>query len=912
MFDLHRHDEYSTFDGFGNAKDLAALAKELGYKSLSTTNHGNTNGLIKTYHACKDVGIKAILGVEGYFLPKYKPQTRGYHMILIAKNLKGYGNLNRIQYEGEKQKYYNPIWDFKILSKYNEGLICTTACVAGYLSQCIIKDEMFKARKFLLKLKEIFGDDLYIEVQPYKVSEEGLQEKINVESIKLGKELGIKCILTSDSHRGRKDDFDTYMKMHEIAKHNFDDIEATYAERYMPRPDEMRKRFYKMHKKDFGEKETKRLALEMYKNLDEIEDKCEKDYLDNLQLLLPKVQKENGKTSFEILVGKIKSGLKTRGKYTKEYIKRCKDEIEVIKERGFEDYFLIVADYVNWAKRQGIAVGPGRGSVCNSLVAYSLGITDVDSILYGLDFRRFLRKDKKNIPDIDMDFETSRRHEVIEYLCKKYKGHAARICSYGLYKVDNLLNDLAKVCGLVTEDEEGKQVTNKSELSAIKSFVKKYADDLGNINIELMLEAKEAKMYNAQYDNILNHFAKMFKKVRYIGTHAAGVAITGGNLLDYVALRIDKDGNVFTNYDLIDIESINVIKFDILGLKTMESIGDLRKSTGVTVNYDEITKDKKILQAFKEGNCDGIFQFEKATARNILKNIDCDCFDDVVAASSMNRPGPLSLKMPELYAKNKQNVEEAKSTKYWDYTSETYGTIIYQEQIMQICVYIGEMQWSIADKIIKMMKSTAQKEHERAEQERLGQSLLEEFWAGAKKHGFSRKEAEDVFVKMTDSYSFNKGHGVGYSLLSVEEMFYKVYYPAEYWFAKLKYAKDEAEFNRFCEKAVADGLVVFLPHVNYSIPHSRLRMVDGEKAIQQGLSEIKNVGEKAAQEISDERKRNGIFTSYDNFYDRCKSRVVTTRVISTLKEQGALEFNKKKYIQRTITYNSSLLARAKR
>ena len=227
MFDLHRHDEYSTFDGFGKASELAKLAKELGHTALSTTNHGNTNGLIQTYQACKEEGIKAILGVEGYFLPKWKEKTRGYHLILIAKNLEGYGNLNRMQYEGEKQKYYNPIWDFNLLEKYHEGLICTTACVAGYLGQCILNDNLDMAEKFLLKLKKIFGEDLYIEVQPYKISEKGAQEKINVESIKLAKKLGIKCILTSDSHRGRKEDFDSYMKMHEIANHNFDDIEET-------------------------------------------------------------------------------------------------------------------------------------------------------------------------------------------------------------------------------------------------------------------------------------------------------------------------------------------------------------------------------------------------------------------------------------------------------------------------------------------------------------------------------------------------------------------------------------------------------------------------------------------------------------------------------------------------------------
>ena len=905
-FDLHRHDEYSTFDGYGKATELAALAKEYGYKSLSTTNHGNTNGLIQTYMACKDAGLKSILGVEGYFLPKYKEHTRGYHLIVIAKNLKGYGNMNRLQFEGEKQKYYNPIWDFSLLEKYHEGLICTSACVASYSSQCIIKGEYEKAEKYFRKMKSIFGDDFYIEIQPYKVSEKGLQEKVNVELIRMAKKLNIKCILTSDSHRGRKEDFDTYMKMHEIAGHNFDDIEATYKERYMPAPDEMKKRFYKMHKGDFGDAEAKRFAIEMYKNLDEIEDKCEENYLDDLLLQLPKL----GNNSTKILKEKIIEGLKERGKCNKEYIRRAKEEFEVIHYHGFEDYFLIVADYVNWAKSKGIVVGPGRGSVCNSLVAYALKITEVDSLLFNLDFRRFLRKDKKKFPDIDLDFETSRRHEVIEYLCNKYEGHAARICSYGLYRVDNLLNDLFKACGLPTDksvdEEEVKR--NKTEIQYIKSFVQSNVDEDNNIDIEMLTKSTEAKNINKKYDNILIHFCKLYKKVRFIGTHAAGVAITGGNLLDYVALKVDKNGDVYTNYDLTDIETVNVIKFDILGLKTMESIGDLRRSTGVTVEYDSAVKDKKLLENFRIGNCDGIFQFEKKTARDILEKIHCDCFDDIVAASSMNRPGPLSLKQPDLYAENKYNIEEAKSSEYWEYTKESFGTIIYQEQVQRICVNIGGLEWTDADKIMKLMKGGHMTESSQKAYNENKENLKRKFVDGAVSNGYERSFAEDLFEKII-SYTFNKGHGVGYSLISVEEMFYKVYYPNEYWFAKLKYAKNDSEYDKFCARAVNDGSVVFLPHVNYSSEKTRLRKIDNESCLQQGLSDIKGVGEKAASYIFDERKKNGIFTSFDNFYDRCKSRTVTSRVISILKEQGALEFNKKTYLNRVTKYNSALYSR---
>lgn len=396
MVDLHRHSECSTFDGFGKPEELAALAKKLGHTSLGVSDHGNTNGLVRHYYACKEEGIKPILGCEGYFLPKYKAQTRGYHLCLFAKDKQGYMHLNTLQYEGEKQKYYNPIWDFDLLEQYHDGLICTSACVAGYLAQCIRAKKQKQAELFLKKMVNIFGDDFYIEIQPYVVSDKGMQEEVNIESIKLAKKLGIKCILTSDSHYGSKEDFDTYLKMHEVAKHDGMDIAATYGERYMPTEKEIMQRFYKMHRKDFGDEQTKKLAREMVRNLQEIEDKVDGNVLDELELKLP--QFDETRDSFDLLKEKIKAGLKKRGKWNKEYAARIKEELEVIQYHGFEDYFLMVADYTNWAKDQGIYVGPGRGSGCNCLVNYALRITDVDPILFNLDFSRFLRIDKKKMP----------------------------------------------------------------------------------------------------------------------------------------------------------------------------------------------------------------------------------------------------------------------------------------------------------------------------------------------------------------------------------------------------------------------------------------------------------------------------------------------------------------------------------
>ena len=896
MVDLHRHDECSTFDGFGKPEELAALAKELGHTSLGISNHGNTNSLVRHYYACKEAGIKPIMGVEAYFLPKWKEHERGYHLCLFAKNNVGYRNLNTLQFEGEKQKYYNPIIDFDLLEKYHDGLICTSACVAGYLAKSIIAGKNKQAAAFIKKMVDIFGDDFYIEIQPYVVSDEGMQEKVNVECIKLAKKFGVKCILTSDSHYGSKDDFDTYMKMHEVAKHDATWIESTYGERYMPTEKELKTRFVRMHKNDFGKAEAGIMAAEMIRNLDLIEDSVDDNILDNLEQKLP--QFEEGKDSYELLKEKIKSGLKSRGKWNKQYATRIKEELEVIKYHGFEDYFLMVAEYTNWAKDQGIIVGPGRGSGCNCLVNYALRITDVDPILFDLDFSRFLRIDKKKMPDIDLDFETSRRAEVIAHLLEKYPNNAAQICSYGLYRVDNLLNDLSKVCGLAD---------NKAEVAQIKAFINKHISE-GVLDMNAVVNSAEAKMWNREYDNIIKHFSKLYNKIRFIGTHAAGVAITGGNILDYTAIRIDsKSGKFFTNYDLNDMEKIKVIKFDILGLTTMSSIGELRQLTGHDAFDEDWVNDENIAKAFGEGNCDGVFQFEKKSVQDMLKVMGCDCFEDVVAASAMNRPGPLSLKMPEIYAANKVDQSHIDtSLPYSKYLEKTYGCVVYQEQVQAIAVNIGGLEWPEADKILKMQRGGTEKAIRNFEENY--DNFVKKFEEGAKRFGMTQEQAFEIFDKFFN-YAFNKGHATGYSLISVEEMYYKLYHPTEFWYVKMKYTNDDAKLAKFKENAIKDNAVVFLPHVNYSADFS-LRKVDGDVVIQEGLSAIKGVGEKAAAYIEAERKAHGVFTSYDDFYDRCKSRVVTSRVVQILKEQGALEFNKKTYVNRVVKYNSALYARA--
>lgn len=890
MLDLHRHDEFSSFDGFGKASELAKLAKAKEYTALGISNHGSVSGLIHHYNACKENDIKPIMGVEAYFQPVFNKEMPRYHLCLFAKNLEGYGNLNKLMTLAEEQKYYKPIMTFKDLEKYGEGLICTTACIAGFVPQMINKDRNDVADKAMKKFKSIFGKDFYVEIQPYKISDVGVQEKLNIDLIEIAAKHKVKVIMTSDSHYGDRNDFDTFQKMHEITGTRYD-IKATYGERYMPDYWDLHTRFIKMHKETYGVKQATRMAEEFYENLEEIEDKVEADILSQLELVLP--QFVEGKDSYKVLVENIKEGLRKRGKYNKKYLLRCKEEAEIINGHGYADYFLIVADYVTWAKAQGIGVGPGRGSVCNSQMAWALGITEVDSLKFGLDFRRFLRADKKKLPDIDLDFETSRRAEVIDYIVRTYEGHAAQICNYGLYKIDNLINDLVKVCN----------VEDKQEITRIKTYLKKVIPE-GRFDYDSVKKNKECEYFNKAYDNIIKHFSKMYLKVRYIGTHAAGVAVTGGKLSNYCALRKTKE-KWSTVYDLTGLDEIQVIKFDILGLSTMEQIVELRKSTGVSID-ESWFDDKKIYNEFGEGNTDGIFQFEKNAVKQMLRDMQCDCFEDVVAASSMNRPGPMSEGTPAKYAANKFDSTNIKDSKYYEYTKETYGTIVYQEQLQQICINIGKMSWGDSDRVMKILKGSSVTEVNLKKIEKEQGELTESFVKGAIQNGFTEEEATELFTNLL-VYTFNKGHGVGYSIISLEEMYYKIYHKTEFWYVKTKFAPNEADRAKYCMNAVKDGILMFLPHVNYSADYT-LRKVEGSTIIQEGLISIKGVGDKAVKWIENERRKGGIFTDYDNFLDRCKMKgsPVNVGVIRVLQEQGALEFKKQTYLNRVTKYNSTL------
>lgn len=903
FWDIHRHDEYSLFDGFGKPEQLAKHAKELGYRALGVSNHGSISGLIKHYKACNEVGIKPVMGCEIYFQPKFNkenPQRKSYHLNLFVKNLQGYKNLCHIMTEANtKQFYYKPIVDFKLLEKYSNGLICTTACIASATSQAILNGHRSTAERLLDKFKEIFKEDLYVEIQPYKIDAQGTQQRTDYELMGMAKRKHIKCILTSDSHFGSKEDFDTYCKMHEIGKTTLD-VKRTYSERYMPTEYEITERFARIYKKKF--KRPMELAERFADNMKEIYNKVEDNILDGLELELPKIS-EDGAKQLETLT---KRGLKNRNKWNKEYWKRCKEELEVINYHGFADYFLIVRDYITWAKENGIETGKGRGSVCNCLVAYAVGITEVDSIKYNLDFSRFMRKEKKTLPDIDLDFERDRRQEVIDYVINKYPNKAIQICSYGMYGVDNLVNDLASVCNLkTTKDVDWFEADeNKKVIAEIKSYIKGFIVD-DELNMSNLLNGYRTEEFNEKYDNIIKHFSKLYGKIKYLGKHAAGVAVVGTDISDYtcIIMRDRKTGALSSCFDKDDLEHINCVKFDMLGLKTMSEMRELREKTGHEIT-EEDEESKEVIEGFREGKTDGIFQMEKSAPKKILDMIQCDCVNDIIAVNALNRPAPLQLHMHETYAHNKLSDNVDKNTPYYKYTQETYGTMLYQEQTVEVAQKVGHLTPQQSFDMLKIMKKA--ENLTKPEYVPIIEQMKKDFYRGCRQEGLTREQTNSIWASML-IYGFNKGHSTGYALISIDQMYYKVHYPTQFWYVKMKYADNDADIFKYSQFAVKDGAVVMLPHVNYSAKTS-LRKMDGEDVIQQGLGIIKGIGEKAAEAIGEERRK-GVFKSYDDFYDRCKGRSVTKGVIKTLKEQGALEFNKNKYMSRVVKYNSTLMAR---
>lgn len=874
---IHRHGEFSFFDGFGKYKHAALYASQIGQKALGIAEHGSVSGLVEHYKACMDNEINPIMGCEVYFQPKFNKEKKYFHLCLFAKNLNGYQNLMKIITEANKEEtfYRVAVVTLENLRKHHEDIICTTACIGGWPSKALMEDNIELAKKRLSVLHKIFKDDFYIELMPYHVIENGvdLQLKVDEQYFEILEETNYKAIITTDSHYIKKDDYETFKLMFKIGNKNFDN---DYSQRYMPTEKDVAIRFKKM----YG-----RSPVPYLKNTAELIKKC--NVVFDFEERIPPI--DFGEDSKKLIKRLTKEGLKAKGKYDKAHFEKCKLEFDTIFDLGFEDYFLLCWDIVKFALDNNIGYGPGRGSVCGSTVAYALNITDVDPLDLGTMFERFLRKDKRKMPDIDMDFCSERRYEVIEYISRRFKGRATQVANYGYYKVNNLVNDIGKALDM-----------DKVEISKSKDILTKMYPELvhgQDVDYEEIIQDEFMEEMEDEY-NLVTHFSKLCGQVRYLGKHAGGVAITFGNLTDQLAV-IRAGGLYQSCYDLSNLDYLKVLKMDILGLKTVTIVKELETETGVKFSED-MYKDPEIIKEFRDLNTTGIFQFDKSGAKAVLNLIQPDNIQDVIAATALNRPAPLSMGMPQQFADSKAgNITKTLASKY---LPDTYGCLVYQEDIFKIGKGLSDLEWASIDKIMKGLKETTDLSKKvRAELKGIKIEFMKKAIEKHPKLIKRKKELDELFELMTGGYLFNKGHASGYVLLSVEQMYFKHYYPLEFWTVTLKHEGDEYKRKAYEAAAVRDGCVIIPAHINGTAEYEIVEF-GGGKCISRGLRLIKGIGPKAALDI----QNNGPYLDRPDFEEKVTKRIVNVRVMRILEEIGGFEFRQQKIIDRVLSENRYL------
>jgi DNA polymerase-3 subunit alpha len=874
-------------DGLNSPAELVKAAKDAGQTALAITDHGTLSSHREMQIACKDQGIKPILGVEAYISPtdrfdrssKTDKSIQAYnHIILLAKNKKGLENINILQELAWNEGFYHkPRIDREILNEYSEGIIVLSGCLNGLISKCIEKNEFSEAKLILKDFKKIFGEDFYIEVQAHNPKE------INEGLLSLADELKIKSVATGDAHFAKEEDRILEEAMLILSTSPKADKEADFEmSRQMK---DMLDRFNYLYpdrkisfvdynlfiqtraeiEADFNKANINR--TDIYTNTMEIADKIEEyDFYQGLDLLpVPKTNADQKLRQMAL------EGLK-RLDLDKEqvYIDRIEEELSIIKDKSFASYFLVVADMVNWAKDNNIMVGPGRGSAAGSLVCYALGITDVDPIKYDLLFFRFINPERNDFPDIDTDFEDRRRKEVKDYLKKKFK-HVASISTYTYFKDKGVIRDAARVFMVPLSD------VNRA-LKQIDTF-------------EDYMDSPNTKEFRLKYPEVTWLAEKLRGKIRSVGVHAAGVVVAKDDLRKFapVESRADSDDDVsgripVVAYDMDTVADIGLIKMDALGLKTLSVIADTLKSikdrSGKQINLSEIPlDDSKVYKTLSEGYTKGVFQAEATPYTNLLIKMGVDKFEDLAASNALVRPGAMNT-VGASYIKRKHGQEAVQYVHniMKPFTENTYGVIIYQEQVMQACVHLGGMTWAEADKVRKIIgKKKDAKEFDQ---------FKDKFIQGAEKH-ISKKEAQHLWhdFEAHAGYSFNRSHAVAYSMLSYYTAWLKTYHPLEFMFSILKNENDKDVRTEYLIEAKRLGLKVLLPHINESDIYFSLQ----KDSIRFGLAEVKFISDSIANKIMEKRP----YADYAEFIQKAsvKGSGINSRAISALNAIGGAAFD---------------------
>ena len=877
---LHVHSEYSLLDGMSRIKDLPVRAKELGMKAIALTDHGVMYGAVDFYKECKKNDIKPIIGCEVYVashsrFDKEAGRDNGYnHLILLAKNKTGYQNLSKlVSLSFVEGFYYKPRIDLEILEQYSEGLICLSACLAGSLSQAIIQDNMEKAEEIALWHKRVFKDDYYIEIQ-----HNGLRQQImvNQKLIQLARKLDIPLVATNDAHYLKKEDsyFHEVLLCIQTGKRMSDEDRMRFEtqEFYIKSPEEMADYF-----SEFPD------AIE---NTVKIAEKCNYDFEFGVTKLPNYDVPEEYATHLDYFKDLCYKGIKNRygEKPAEEVMSRLEYEISVIDKMGYVDYFLIVWDYINYAKSVGIPVGPGRGSGAGSIAAYAIGITDIDPLKYGLLFERFLNPERVSMPDFDVDFCYERRGEVIEYVERKYrKDHVSQIITFGTMAARMVIRDVGRVLDYPYSetDKLAKMIPMEVHITIPKA-------------LEQNREFKELYESNPSVKQLIDIAIKLEGLPRQASTHACGIVITKDPVDTYVPLYVN-DGNISTQYTMNLLEELGLLKMDFLGLRTLTVISDTEKlvkqNRGIDVEYDKEMNDPKVYKLWANGESIGIFQFESQGMTNFMKELKPDCLEDIIAGVSLYRPGPMD-QIPR-YIKGKQNPGHNVYTHpaLEPILNVTYGCMVYQEQVMQIVRELAGYSLGRADLVRRAMGKkkldVMAKEREyfiNGQVDENGNVLV----PGCVRNGIDKESANKIFDEMAEfaKYAFNKSHAAAYSVVSYRTAYLKTYYPAEFMAATLNsFLGNLDKVPVYIYECKRLNIEILKPDINKSFTKFTVQ----DNKIRFGLGSIKNVGVSAIETVIAERIKNGEFKSFTDFCERIQSGTVNKKCIECLIKAGCFD-----------------------
>ncbi len=874
---LHTHTQYSLLDGSNKVENYVKKVKAMGMDSCAITDHGVMYGVIDFYKTCEKEGIHPVLGCEVYVAPESrfdrelsKGDDRYYHLILLAENNTGYDNLMRIVSIGFIDGfYYKPRVDFEILQKYHEGIICLSACLAGEVARAIVRGDYEQAKEVAIRYRDCFGEGNYfLEMQDHGYAD---QQTVNSALLRMHEETGIPLVVTNDCHYTNAEDADAHdvLLCLQTGKKVQDEDRMRYpgGQFYVKSEEEMRAIFP--------------YAKEAIENTQLIADRC-RVTIEFGNTKLPHFDVPDGYDSWSYLNKLCEEGLIRRYKDRADEIRpQLSYELNVIKTMGYVDYFLIVWDFINYARQHDIPVGPGRGSAAGSLVSYTTGITDIDPIKYQLFFERFLNPDRVSMPDIDVDFEPEGRNRVIEYVTEKYgEDCVAQIVTFGTMKAKNSIRDACRVMDMprMLGDRIAKSIPNDLGITISEALEK---------NRDLKKEYDSDPEVKKLIDTALG----LEGLPRQIGTHAAGVVISQKPVMEYVPLAVSPKGQVVTQFVMTEIEQLGLLKMDFLGLTNLTVIQQARlmaeENHGVKIDFNNMEyDDPKVFALISAGRTEGVFQLESAGMTSFMMDLKPESLEDIIAGISLYRPGPMDF-IPN-YLKGKKDKESITylCPQLEPILKPTYGCIVYQEQVMQIVRDLAGFSMGRSDEVRRAMskKKTAVMEAERQVfvygDEAAGVP-------GCIKNGISEEVANEIYDLMTDfaKYAFNKAHAACYAVVGYQTAYLKAYYPKEFMAALMDSAGDSLKVAQYIECCRKMDIKLLPPDINSGYGRFSVE----EDGIRFGMYAIKSAGEGVIDSIVSEREAHGAYSSLEDFLRRTSGREINKRAVENLIKAGALD-----------------------